>query len=111
MGVSKTQRELLPVEQSVNLLARIVSVNEKDVSVEGGSKRFLYGILGDPTTTIPFTAWEPLSVPLAKGDVVRVQNAYTKEYRGQVQVNFGSRTGGAQKAPTARAGDKPRGGD
>src|SRR5207247_2131058 len=50
MGVSKTLRELMPGEQSVNLLARIVSVNEKDVTVEGGSKRILYGILGDPTS-------------------------------------------------------------
>src|SRR5947209_4035951 len=106
-GVSKTLRELMPGEQSVNLLARIVSVNEKDVSVEGGSKRILYGILGDPTATIPFTAWEPLSVPIAKGDVVRVQNAYTKEYRGQVQVNFGSRTAVAKEAPTALPEYKP----
>jgi replication factor A1 len=100
-GVSKTLRELMPGDQSVNLLARIVSVNEKDVTIEGGSKRILYGILGDPTTTIPFTAWEPLTIPLAKGDVVRVQNAYTKEYRGQVQVNFGVRTAVAKEAPTA----------
>jgi replication factor A1 len=106
-GVSKTLRELMPGDQSVNLLARIVSVNEKDVTVEGGSKRILYGILGDPTATIPFTAWEPLSVPLAKGDVVRVQNAYTKEYRGQVQVNFGVRTAVAKEAPTALPEYKP----
>src|SRR5712692_3170896 len=56
VGVSKTLRELMPGEQSVNLLARIVSVNEKDVTVEGETKRILYGILSDPTTTIPFTA-------------------------------------------------------
>ena len=106
-GISKTLRELMPGEQSVNLLARIVSVNERDVTVEGGSKRILYGILGDPTTTIPFTAWEPLPVPLAKGDVVRVQNAYTKEYRGQVQVNFGIRTAVAKESPTALPEFKP----
>src|SRR3989442_2974214 len=92
VGVSKTLRELVPGEQSVNLLVRIVSVNEKDVTVEGETKRILYGILRDPTTTIPFTAWEPLPMTLAKGDIVRVQNAYSKEYRGQVQVNFGFRT-------------------
>ena len=102
VGVSRTLRELIPGEQSVNLLARIVSVNEKDVTPEGqGTKRILYGILGDPTATIPFTAWEPLNAPLARGDVVRVQNAYTKEYRGQVQVNFGVRTVVSKEAPDA----------
>src|SRR2546426_2234554 len=107
VGVSKTLRELVPGEQSVNLLVRIVSVNEKDVTVEGETKRILYGILGDPTTTIPFTAWEPLPVTLAKGDVVRVQNAYSKEYRGQVQVNFGFRTVVAKEAADALPEYKP----
>ncbi len=102
VGVSRTLRELIPGEQSVNLLARIVSVNEKDVTPEGqGTKRILYGILGDPTATVPFTAWEPLNAPLARGDVVRVQNAYTKEYRGQVHVNFGVRTVVSKEAPDA----------
>src|SRR2546422_7314867 len=59
------------------------------------------GRLGDATATIPFTAWEPLPMPLAKGDVLRVQNAYTKEYRGQVQVNFGVRTAVGKEAPDA----------
>ena len=92
VGVTKTIRELVPGEQSVNLLARIVSVNDRDVTVESGTKHILYGILGDPSATVPFTAWEALNLVLAKGDVIRVQNAYTKEYRGQVQVNFGVRT-------------------
>src|SRR6266705_2855917 len=83
IGVSKTIRELVPV----------VAVYEQEVTPQGQeAKRILSGILGDPTATVPFTGWEPLPMPLAKGDVIRVQNAYTKEYRGQVQVNFGVRT-------------------
>src|SRR2546428_25462 len=86
----------------VNLLARVVAVYEKEVTPQGQeTKTILSGILGDPTATVPFTAWEPLPMPLAKGDVVRVQNAYTKEYRGQVQVNFGVRTAVGKKAPDA----------
>ena len=110
VGINKTIRELAPGEQSVNLLARIVAVNEKDVTVESGTKRILYGILGDPSATIPFTAWEPLNVPLAKGDVVRVTNAYTKEYRGQVQVNFGVRTTVSKEKPDALPEYKPAAG-
>src|SRR3989449_8067859 len=75
VGVSKTIRELVPGEQSVNLLVRVVSVNEKDGTVEGETKRILYGILGDPTTTITFTAWERLPMTLANGAIVRGQNA------------------------------------
>src|SRR5437867_12129183 len=102
VGVSKTIRELVPGEQSVSLLARVVAVYEKEVTPQGQeTKTILSGILGDATATVPFTAWEPLPTPLAKGDVIRVQNAYTKEYRGQVQVNFGVRTAVGKEAPDA----------
>src|SRR6266567_469123 len=73
----------------------------------GVSKTILSGILGDATATVPFTAWEPLPMPLAKGDVIRVQNAYTKEYRGQVQVNFGVRTAVGREAPDSLPEFKP----
>jgi len=107
IGINKTIRELVPGEGSVNLLVRVVSVNEKEVSVEAGPKHILYGILGDPTATVPFTAWEPLAANPAKGDVLRVQNAYTKEYRGQVQVNFGTRTTVSKEKPDALPEYKP----
>ena len=57
LGVQKTIRELVPGENSVNLLARFVSVNEKTIDSENGARTILYGILGDATATVPFTAW------------------------------------------------------
>jgi replication factor A1 len=101
LGIPKTIRELVPGENSVNLLCRFVSANERVIDSENGPRTILYGILGDATATVPFTAWEPLPFEVAKGDVVRVVNAYTKEYRGQVQVNFGVRTVLAREAADA----------
>ncbi|TLZ61055.1 MAG: hypothetical protein E6K13_07510, partial [Methanobacteriota archaeon] len=101
LGIQKTIRELVPGENSVNLLARIVSANERSIDSENGARTILIGILGDATATIPFTAWEPLPFAIARGDVVRLQNAYTKEYRGQVQVNLGVRTVISKEAPDA----------
>ena len=99
LGIQKTIRELVPGENSVNLLARFVSVNEKTIDSENGPRTILYGILGDATATVPFTAWEPLPLEPARGDVVRIANAYTKEYRGQVQVNLGTRTVVTKESP------------
>src|SRR2546426_9996946 len=57
-GVSKTLRELGPGEQSMNLLARVVAVDEKEGSPQRPeAKTILSGILGDPTATVPLTAW------------------------------------------------------
>ncbi len=99
LGIAKTIRELVPGENSVNLLVRLVSVNEKQIDSENGPRTILFGILGDATATVPFTAWEPLPFEPARGDVVRVLNAYTKEYRGQVQVNLGTRTVVTKESP------------
>lgn len=92
LGVLKKLSDLKPNESSVDLLCRIVAVNQKEVEVNGTKKTILYGILGDPTLTLPFTAWESEGLDLKKGDIVRVRNAYTKEWQGNVQINFGTRT-------------------
>src|SRR3990172_10904199 len=76
LGVAKTVRELMPGEQSVSLLARILSVNQKKIETEGGSKGILYGFLGDPTGTVPYTAWNPEGLRPSKGHVLQIQNAY-----------------------------------
>ncbi|MFQ5909591.1 MAG: hypothetical protein ACE5IJ_02585 [Thermoplasmata archaeon] len=101
LGVQKAITDLTPNEFSVDILARIVSVNDREIEVQGVSKRILYGILGDSTATVPFTAWEADDVDVEKGDVVKIQNAYTKEFRGEVQVNLGNRTSVTKESPDA----------
>src|SRR2546426_8429858 len=65
IGGSKTIREPGPREQSVNLLARVVAVYEKEVTPPGqGKKTILSGIPGDATSTHPITAWVPPPQPL-----------------------------------------------
>jgi replication factor A1 len=92
LGVEKRIDELQPNEPSVDLLGRLVSVNHKEVDVGGEKKKIVYGILGDQTASVPFTAWEASDWQFQKGDVVRISNAYTKEWKGQPQLNFGERT-------------------
>ncbi len=101
LGVQKTIVDLTPNEFSVDLLARIVSVNEREIEVDGISKTILYGILGDSTGTVPFTAWEADAMDVEKGDIVKIQNAYTKEFRGEVQLNLGNRTSVDKQSPDA----------
>jgi replication factor A1 len=92
LGVEKTIDELQPNEPSVDILGRMIAVNHKEVDVGGEKKKIVYGILGDQTASVPFTAWEVENWKFQKGDVVRISNAYTKEWKGQPQLNFGERT-------------------
>lgn len=82
-----------PGEMSVNFVGKLLSVNEKEIDSRGGRKRIYYGLIGDETAVLPYTAWETENLKLEKGSVVSVRNAYTTEYQSKVQLNFGARTG------------------
>ncbi len=82
--------DLKPSQQSVHVLSRIISVNPRDIQVKGETRKIYYGILGDESGTIQFTAWKDFE--LEKGTVVDITNAYTKEWQGSLKVNFGDRT-------------------
>lgn len=81
--------DLQPNDPFVNLLVRVVSLNEKEITVRGESRRIQYGIFGDETMSRPFTAWKALEAQ--KGDVLRIVGAYTKEFQGEPQINLGDR--------------------
>jgi replication factor A1 len=89
-----TERKLIsdlqPNERSVNLLCRVISVNPKEITVKGDTRKIFYGILGDESGTISFTSWSS-ELDIEKGDVVEISNAYTKEWQGNVQLNLGDR--------------------
>jgi replication factor A1 len=82
--------DLKPNQQSVHVLCRIISVNPRTIQVKGEDRKIFYGILGDESGTVQFTAWKDFE--LEKGTVVDIANAYTKEWQGSVKVNFGDRT-------------------
>jgi replication factor A1 len=92
--VGSTERTLLvdlqPDEPRVNLLCRVLTITPKEITVRGDNRKIFYGILGDESGTIPFTAWKDFEIE--KGDVLRITNAYTREWQGDTKVNFGDRT-------------------
>ena len=82
-----------PGEMSVSFIGKVLSVNEKEIESKGVKKRIFYGMIGDETAVLPYTAWETIGLKVEKGWVVSVRNGYTTEYQGRVQLNFGTRTG------------------
>jgi len=92
-NVTSSERTLIsdlqPNAQSVNLIGQVITLNPKEITVRGENRQIFYGIIGDESGTIPFTAWKELDVE--KGDVVEISNAYTREWQGAVQLNFGDR--------------------
>lgn len=81
--------DLLPDQNNIHLLCRIITINPKDITVKGESRKIFYGILGDESGTVSFTAWKDFEIE--KGDVLEISNAYTKEWQGDTKINLGDR--------------------
>ena len=90
-AVVKSLDSLLPGERSVDFAARVVFVQEKEINAQGATKKIKSGILGDHSKTVPFTAWNHAAFPFEKGETVLVRNAYTKQFREEVEVHIGDR--------------------
>jgi replication factor A1 len=99
--LSKKVSELKGTEMNVDITAKAIFVDKKQITVRGTPKTIVSGILGDETGTAPFTIWEGDSVELEKGAVYVFKNAYTKLWNEKVQINLGSR-GKVEKADGVR---------
>jgi len=89
--LSRKIHDLKGTEMNVDITAKAVFVDKKQISVRGTPKTIISGILGDETGTAPFTIWEGENVELEKGAVYLFRNAYTKLWNERIQINLGSR--------------------
>ncbi|MCL1811436.1 MAG: single-stranded DNA-binding protein [Methanomassiliicoccaceae archaeon] len=100
-SLSKKIDELKGTEMNVDITAKAVYVDKKQITVRGAPKTIISGILGDETGTAPFTIWEGENVNVDKGEVYLFKNAYTKVWNDRVQINLGAR-GKVEKAEGVR---------
>jgi replication factor A1 len=103
-GFQRKLAELRPNEPVVDFVAKVLSANRKEVTARGEKKEIMFGFLGDETATVPYTAWDLEGLELSKGEVISVKGAYTREYQGRIQVNFGNRVS-IKKEDPATIGD------
>lgn len=78
-------------KQNLSLKAKIVSLQQRTIKNDKGETVYFYGILGDRSGTISFTAWA-FPATIQAGDVVEVKNCSTKEYNNVNRVYIDSRS-------------------
>ena len=89
-NVVKKIADLTGSEQSVDILAKAVFAEKKNIpSKNGGERTILSGILGDETATVSFTEWSG-NKEIVKGKVYWFRNCYAKLWNNNVQINIGN---------------------
>ncbi len=70
----------------ISFTARILSIEERTITARGEQKTIYSGMLSDGTAKVAFTAWKDFGVE--SGDVIKVDGAYVREWRGTPQINL-----------------------
>ncbi len=71
---------------AVEVTARILEINEREVEVDGQKKSVYSGTLGDETGKAQYTSWHDFK--LKEEDVVKISGGYVKSWKGIPQLTF-----------------------
>jgi replication factor A1 len=74
---------------NISVVGRVLSIESRDVDVEGQKKTVFSGLMGDSTGKTQFSAWADFE--LKENDVVRIDGGYSKSWRGIPQLAFDDR--------------------
>jgi len=83
-------KDIEPGLEGIEILARIINIEEKIINSQGEKKTIFSGTMGDDTGICSFTSWDDMF--LDPDDVVRIKNAYTKLWNNRPELYFGKRS-------------------
>lgn len=86
IGGERDLIDLRPGDRGRTLEVSVREVERRTIDGRDGETDILSGELGDETTRLPFTDWDPHS-EIADGASVRLENVYVDEFRGVPSVN------------------------
>jgi len=79
--------------ENIEVTARVLEIGEqKVVQTKNGPRTIREVMVGDDTGRVKLTLWGSQGDTVKEGQVIKVENAWTTVFKGQVQLNAGSRS-------------------
>ncbi|EZQ10792.1 single-stranded DNA-binding protein [Candidatus Acidianus copahuensis] len=79
--------------ENVNVTARILQVgDERSIQTRNGPRTIREIMVGDETGRVKLTVWGSREEELKEGQVIKIENGWTTAFKGQVQLNAGSKS-------------------
>jgi len=75
---------------SCTVIVRVLEMQEATVNTKDGPKDIIRGTAADESAKLSFTSW--VGLPEGVGSVLRLGNAYVREWQGVPQLNIGENT-------------------
>ncbi len=86
IGGERDLIDLEPGDRGRTLKVQVLEVERRTIDGRDGETEILSGVLGDETTRLPFTDWDPHEA-IIEGESVRLEDVYVDEFRGVPSVN------------------------
>lgn len=97
--MENTRRESLKISElrenleNISVIGRVLSVSQpRTIQTKRGLRTISEAYIGDETGRVKLTLWGNLAGSVKEGSVIEVSGAWTTSYRGEVQLNAGSRS-------------------
>jgi replication factor A1 len=83
-------KDVKPGMNGVNLTVRVVSVSgPRKVSTKYGEAFVAQAVVEDETGTIVLNLWRDQVNLVKPGDLIKIENAFAKEFRGKIELSIG----------------------
>jgi replication factor A1 len=86
VGGERDLIDLEPGDRGRTIEVRVLEVERRTIDGRDGETEIKSGVVGDETTRLPFTDWDPHEA-IAEGASVRLEDVYVDEFRGVPSVN------------------------
>jgi len=92
-GIEKKIMDLKNGESWLTVKGRVLEAGEsKLIQTRKGPRTISEAVIGDETGRVKLTLWGDKAGSLEKGTVVKIEGAWTTSYKGEVQLNAGSKS-------------------
>lgn len=77
-------------DRNIEVTCQVMEITRKTINIKNSEKTIFSGVISDETAARSFTAWSDFD--LKAGDVIKVAQAYVRNWQERPEVNFGSRS-------------------
>ncbi len=83
---------LKPGMNNISLKVRVIEAGEpKVIQTRKGPRTISNAVVGDDTGRVKLTLWGDKAGSISEGSAIEIEGAWTTAYKGEVQLNIGSR--------------------
>jgi replication factor A1 len=90
LGEKMKIKDIEPGMSNITITARVTSVSKpRRVSTKYGETMVAQATIADETGEIILNLWRNQIDMVKPGDIIKIENAYSKEYKGRIELNIG----------------------